>query len=47
MDVFEQTIANITGGDFVAKIIAAIIIFVVVGCIFSFCSEMASPYHAS
>ena len=36
MDVFEQTIANITGGDFVAKIIAAIIIFVVVGCISHF-----------
>ncbi len=36
MDVFEQTIANITGGDFVAKIIAAIVIFVVVGCISHF-----------
>ena len=36
MDVFEQTIANITGGDFVAKIIAAIILFVVVGCISHF-----------
>lgn len=36
MDVFEQTIANITGGDFVAKIIAAILIFVVVGCISHF-----------
>lgn len=36
MDVFEQTIANITGGDFVAKIIAAIIVFVVVGCISHF-----------
>ena len=36
MGVFEQTIANITGGDFVAKIIAAIIIFVVVGCISHF-----------
>lgn len=36
MDVFEQTIANITGGDFVAKIIAAIIIFAVVGCISHF-----------
>lgn len=36
MDVFEQTIANITGGDFVAKIIATIIIFVVVGCISHF-----------
>lgn len=36
MDVFEQTIANITGGDFAAKIIAAIIIFVVVGCISHF-----------
>lgn len=36
MDVFEQTIANITGGDFVAKIIAAIIIFVVMGCISHF-----------
>ena len=36
MDVFEQTIANITGGDFVAKIIAALVIFVVVGCVSHF-----------
>ena len=36
MDVFEQTIANITGGDFVAKILSSLVIFVVVGCVSHF-----------
>lgn len=33
MDGFEQTITNITGGDFLGKIIAAIVILVIVGAI--------------
>lgn len=33
MDGFEQTITNITGGDFLGKIIAAIVILVVVGAV--------------
>lgn len=33
MDGFEQTIANITGGDFLGKIIAAIVILVIVGAV--------------
>ena len=28
MDTFQQTIANVTGGDFIGKIIVAIIILV-------------------
>lgn len=33
MDGFEQTITNITGGDFLGKIIAAIVILVIVGAV--------------
>lgn len=33
MDGFEQTITNITGGDFLGKIIAAIVILVIVGVV--------------
>lgn len=33
MDGFEQTITNITGGDFLGKIIAAIVVLVIVGAV--------------
>lgn len=33
MDGFEQTITNITGGDFLGKIIAAIVILVIIGAV--------------
>ena len=33
MDGFEQTVTNITGGDFLGKIIAAIVILVIVGAV--------------
>lgn len=33
MDGFEQTITNITGGDFLGKIIAAIVILVIAGAV--------------
>lgn len=33
MDGFEQTITNITGGDFLGKIIASIVILVIVGAV--------------
>ena len=36
MDTFQQTIANVTGGDFIGKIIVAIIILVIVGFISHF-----------